>query len=70
LTKYNTGCQKIKEVTKMKKLVIYKSHKIVSGNWVIQYAVKDTEQNTITTARKIVVPIIGGAMTSLKSYLA
>jgi len=54
----------------MKKLVIYKSHKIVSGNWVIQYAVKDTEQNTITTARKIVVPIIGGAMTSLKSYLA
>jgi len=54
----------------MKKLVIYKSHKIVSGNWVIQYAVMDTEQNTITTPVKIVVPVLGGAMTSLKSYLA
>ena len=53
------------------KTKIYKSHKIQKGAyWKIQYAIKNLEQNTITTIDTIIVENIGGAKKSLDNYFA
>ena len=51
-------------------LRVYKSHNIAGGFYKIEYAIKDFEQNTITTPQISIVENVGGPKLSLLCHLA